>query len=146
MRLLLLVGACCLILPACSLNPAEMSTEKLCNRYTAPLSSQRNDPAVRDELLRRGARSCVDPELAEARRQNALLTGLFGPIAGAIHSAANPVPPLEGTTEHTEAMNREIATVRREQADQQRRARIAELAASGATDEQIRATLAAEAR
>lgn len=141
MRHILFAAACTLGLAACSLDPPKMSTEMLCNRYSAPLSTQRNDPAVRDELLRRGAHSCVDPETAGTRGRNALIGGMFGPIAGAIHSAANPLPPIEGSAEHRQATDREIAKARREQAEQQRRETIASMVARGASDEEIRKAL-----
>lgn len=141
MRHIMLAAACGLGLAACSLDPPKMSTEKLCNRYSAPLSSQRNDPAVREELIRRGAHSCVDPEGAGARGQHALLTGMFGPIAGAISSAARPVPPIEGSSEHRVATDREIAAARREQAERQRRELMASMIARGASDEEIRQAL-----
>lgn len=141
MRQIMLATTCVLGLTACSLDPQKMSTRMLCDRYSAPLSSQRNDPAVREELLRRGAHSCVDPESAATRGQNALVTGLFGPIAGAVHSAAKPVPPIEGSDEHRRAMDGEITKARRAQAEQRRRELIASMVAQGASDEDIRQAL-----
>ena len=48
---------CLLALSACGFNPKTASVEHLCSAYTAPLSPYKNDAEVRDELLRRGARS-----------------------------------------------------------------------------------------
>lgn len=136
-----LLALCAAALPACSLEPQKMSTELLCGRYSAPLSTQRNDPEVRAELLRRGANHCVDPDIAGARGRNALATGLLGPLGGLIHSAAEPSPKRADA--NYAATSAEIAEVRRQHSEQQRRDQISGMVARGASDDEIRRALAA---
>ena len=146
MRQIVFAATCLLGLAACAhrLSPEEAAKEAtptLCTFYAGNLGPNYESPVIRDELLRRGAHSCLDPQIAAARRQNMMATGLFGPLGGLVHSAANPTPPIEGTAEHRRATDREIATARREQAERQRRETIASMVAQGASDEDIRKAL-----
>jgi hypothetical protein len=146
MRCIVLTATCMLGLTACAhrLSPEEAAkeaTKTLCIFYAGNLGPNYESPVIRDELLRRGAHSCLDREIAATRRQNMMVTGFFGPLGGLIHSVANPTPPIEGAANRQQAMDREIAKVRWEQVEQQRRELIASMVAQGASDEDIRKAL-----
>lgn len=56
----------------CAVQQAEiplMSSVKLCDYYSKPLSPNYFDPAIREELIKRGHAECTTPAAMAARRQ-----------------------------------------------------------------------------
>lgn len=138
---LAVLALCAATLSACAYDPTTKSTEALCKAYALPLDPYGDKPGIRAELSRRNASSCLDPANVATRRNTALASGFLGPIAGAIHSAANPLPPIEDDATRRAATDHEIAQARREQGERQRREVIASMLARGASDEEIRKAL-----
>jgi hypothetical protein len=61
-----------LLAAGCALDQSEiprMSSLKLCDYYSKPLSPNYFDPAIREELVRRGHAECTSPAAMAARRQ-----------------------------------------------------------------------------
>lgn len=59
-----------LALTGCALTPQQISSSSvswLCSAYTAPLSPDLLNPAIKQELINRGAEHCTTPEYFQAR-------------------------------------------------------------------------------
>ena len=64
------LAATIMLLAGCALTPEQIksvSTNFLCDQYTAPLSPQFLHPALKEELISRGADYCTKPEYINAR-------------------------------------------------------------------------------
>ena len=60
------------LVAGCAVDQSEiprMSSLKLCDYYSKPMSPNYFDPAIRDELVRRGHAECTTPSAMNARRQ-----------------------------------------------------------------------------
>jgi hypothetical protein len=61
-----------MMLGACAIQQAEIpmtSSVKLCDFYSKPMSPNYFDPAIREELVKRGHAECTTPAAMAARRQ-----------------------------------------------------------------------------
>ncbi len=84
------------LLNGCAMTPDEIhnaTTEKLCRAYSAPLSDTYFSPEIRDELYRRGAGWCTDPNVVMSRANNSLALIQSG-TALMQQSAPRPAPVI----------------------------------------------------